>query len=464
MNSSSNNTKRQLSPGPHSDRGEKHAKRDVKAPTASTKSHRLSHHRESAQNPPSAAPALRVQSATSATSSPSTRPDFHSMSEFNNQTNSLVTAIPLATPLQHQPPERARFSRGERLHVPRALSKYILVPPHNPAEGDPTHDDSFPLREFLKDSTDLSKPVDEVSFSWKKLQEITGHETLWYRDNGQIWRVHNDRTLESALCRLCDGGYVADVNLRFCLPEQDPNPGAPLSPSLPLHANSLNHELHIENTSILDAGGGGELVRGNQPLRPSSPNRLAAEDGYNNHATALRRQSFGAVRPSTPNICRSNSERSPDEAQQIPANALHEQSVEYSRSLEKNLSSFHERTILNQAARKFAKPLSEGFVTEGQITDIRQRELILQMEANERLRLKYPNMILPAVNRNKSVSTKIRDRMDIDHNSLQLHIEKNEVYSFLGNVGTPDDADDDNDNADYNNDSVVEMGEGWTDL
>lgn len=286
---------------------------------------------------------------------------------------------------------------------------------------------------------------------------------MWYQDNGQIWRVHNDRTLESALGRLCDGGYVADVNLRFCLPELDSYSAASPSRSLPLHANSLNHELHVESTSILDDGDGDELTGWDGPLRLSSPDRLAAEDGYNDHATALRRHAFGAVRPSTPNICGSNSERSNSEAQQIPPDALHEQSVEYSHSLEQNMSFWNERTILNQAARKFAKHLSEGCVTE-EMTDIQQREFIMQTEANERLRMKYPNMILPTINRNKSVSAKIRDQMDIDHNSLQLHIEKNEVYSFLGNVGTPYVADDDDDDADYDDDSVVEMGEGWADL
>lgn len=68
-NSSSNNTKWQLSPGPYSDRGEKHTKRDARALTASNNSHRLLHYRESAQNTPPAAPALRFQSTISATSS-----------------------------------------------------------------------------------------------------------------------------------------------------------------------------------------------------------------------------------------------------------------------------------------------------------------------------------------------------------------------------------------------------------
>ena len=74
----------------------------------------------------------------------------------------------------------------------------------------------------MKNGTGLSKPVDEANFSWKKVQEITGHETLWDRDSGQILRVHNDWTFESALGRLYDGGYVVDVNLRFCLPEARP--------------------------------------------------------------------------------------------------------------------------------------------------------------------------------------------------------------------------------------------------
>lgn len=104
--------------------------------------------------------------------------------------------------------------------LPRPLSKYIMVLDHGHDQYSRAHTESFLMLEFLKDDilgngVDISRNITELGFSWKKVQEKTGHEMLGYHHRSERHTVQNDSQFMAALARLCRDGYEPDAEIRF---------------------------------------------------------------------------------------------------------------------------------------------------------------------------------------------------------------------------------------------------------